>query len=231
MLKLATKFAPSRASLERARAAGFRHAELFLDQAILADWQAVAAQTQDVSLTYALHFPNSLGLSAEAVEAAVALYDELACRCMVIHQPMFDKFHKVLLARQPNLRLAIENHKLTPEGLQTWAEQSPGLALDVEHLWKFTLRDGPLASLLQHLEVFLAQHRDKLLHVHLPGYWPGMDEHRPLYCAREMVFPVLSLLEQARFEGLIVSEVNQAFQNPFDLRMDTLLFESWRSQH
>ena len=71
---------------------------------------------------------------------------------------------------------------------------------------------------------------DKLLHIHLPGYWPGFQEHRPMYCAREMIFPVLSLLADARFEGLVVSEVDPAYQNLSELHMDVLLFEAWRNQ-
>ena len=52
-----------------------------------------------------------------------------------------------------------------------------------------------------------------------------------MYCSRDMVFPVLSLLEEAHFEGLIVSEVDSRFQNLQELRMDTLLFEVWRARH
>lgn len=46
-----------------------------------------------------------------------------------------------------------------------------------------------------------------------------------------MIFPVLSLLADAGFEGLVVSEVNPEYQNANELRMDVLLFDTWRSQH
>jgi len=104
------------------------------------------------------------------------------------------------------------------------------LALDVEHLWKFTLRDSALEDLVGHLRGFLAGLGEKLFHVHLPGYWPGLREHRPMYCARDMVFPVLSLLSQSHFDGFVVSEVNPEYQNPEELRMDVLLFEKWRQE-
>jgi hypothetical protein len=52
-----------------------------------------------------------------------------------------------------------------------------------------------------------------------------------MYCSREMVLPVLSLLADHRFNGLIVSEVNARFQNFHELRMDVLLFERWRQIH
>jgi hypothetical protein len=228
MLKLATKFAPTRSHLEVAYRAGFRHAEIFLDAAIIADWQAAAERAQEYPNAYALHFPNRLDLDADALAAVVSLYRALGCRAMVIHQPMFDRFHKDLLALEPSLRLAVENHKLTLQGFAAWAERNPALTLDVEHLWKFTLEDSPLECLLQEVRDFLSRHRTKLQHVHLPGYWPGLEEHRPMYCAREMIFPVLSMLEQTGFEGLVVSEVIPAFQNPNDLRMDVLLFDTWR---
>ena len=159
----------------------------------------------------------------------MALYQQLGCKALIIHQPMFDRFQQTLLSLDPTLGLAIENHKLTPEGFRDWAERSPGLTLDVEHTWKFTLKDAPLSTLLEFLKDFLDRYASKLLHVHLPGYWPGLAEHRPLYCSRDMVFAVLTLLQKVDYKGLIVSEVNPPFQNPFDLRMDVLLFDSWRN--
>jgi hypothetical protein len=51
-----------------------------------------------------------------------------------------------------------------------------------------------------------------------------------MYCAREMIFPALSLLAEARFEGLVVSEVNLEYQNFEELHMDVLLFDVWREQ-
>jgi hypothetical protein len=65
----------------------------------------------------------------------------------------------------------------------------------------------------------------------MPGYWPGLEEHRPMYCARDMVFPVLSLLAEVDFEGLVVSEVSPEYQNAHELRMDVLLFDAWRERY
>jgi hypothetical protein len=231
MLKLATKCAPTPLTLDQAYRAGFRHAELWLDPAILADWPIVLRHTRYYPFTYALHFPNSLSLPAEALEQLVALYRGLTAHCVIIHQPMFDRFAERLLQLEPRLVLAIENHKLSPEAFEQWAERSPGMALDVEHLWKFTLKNGPLDALLERLRVLLAEHGTKLRHVHMPGYWPGFEEHRPMYCAREMVQPVLSQLASAGFEGLVVSEVEEKYQNPEELRMDVLLFELWRRNY
>ena len=43
-----------------------------------------------------------------------------------------------------------------------------------------------------------------------------------------MALPVLSLLAEFHYEGLIVSEVNPEYQNAQELRMDVLLFDAWR---
>jgi sugar phosphate isomerase/epimerase len=231
MLKLATKFQPDVPAFETAYRAGFRHVELWLDARVLADWQAVARRAREYPNGYVLHFPNRLDLAPETLDQTAALYRALDCRCLVIHQPMFDRYHEALLQIEPALMLAVENHKLTPEGFLAWAERNPGLALDVEHLWKYTLRDAPLEQLLGQVRAFLGRFAGKLRHVHMPGYWPGLDEHRPMYCARELVFPVLALLAEAGFEGEIVSEVNPAYQNANDLRMDVLLFDTWRQLH
>jgi hypothetical protein len=68
---------------------------------------------------------------------------------------------------------------------------------------------------------------DKIRHVHLPGYAPGFAEHRPMYCSREMVFSVLSLLADHHFAGLVVSEADPEYQNVKELHMDVLLFNTW----
>jgi hypothetical protein len=204
---------------------------LWLDTAFLADWPTVLRHARYYPNGYALHFPNRGELTPDILAYAVTLYRELHCRSLVIHQPMFDRYHEALLQLEPGLRLAVENHKLTAPAFSDWAERNPGLALDVEHLWKFTLGNASLGELLAQVRSFLARFRAKLHHVHLTGYWPGLAEHRPLYCAREMVFPVLSLLAEAGFDGLIVSEVNPEYQNPTELRMDMLLFDAWRGQH
>jgi hypothetical protein len=231
MLKLATKFAPQPAAFERAYRAGFRCAELWSDAAVLAGWQDLVPLACHYPLDYVLHFPNRREAAAETLEQTVQFYRALACRCLVLHQPHADRYAAALLRLEPGLQLAVENHKLTPEELTHWAEHNPGLTLDVEHFWKYTWRDATLERLLDELRAFLKSFADKLRHVHLPGYLPGYTEHRPLYCARDMVFPVLSLLAEFRFGGLIVSEVNPEFQNTNDLRMDVLLFDTWRARH
>jgi hypothetical protein len=231
MLKIATKLAPETLGLETAYRAGFRYAELFLDAAILAECDAALSRTRHYPFGYALHFPNCAELSAEALRGCVELYRQLGCRSLVIHQPKFDRYQQELLRLEPGLRLAVENHKLNPTQFDEWAEVNSGLTLDVEHLWKFTLRDAPLSELLDRVRTFLSRWADKLRHVHLPGYWPGLREHRPMYCARDLVLPVLSLLAEHRFDGLIVSEVNPEYQNLTELHMDMLLFEVWRHQH
>jgi sugar phosphate isomerase/epimerase len=231
MLKFASKCAPEPAALDQVYRAGFRHTELWLDAAVLADWPTALRYAQDFPLSYALHFPNSLNLAPETLEHTVALYRGLAARCVIIHQPMFDRYGETLLRLDPALALAIENHNLTPEQFDRWAERSPWLTLDVEHLWKYTLRNAPLDALLRRVSELLTARGGKLRHVHLPGYWPGMDEHRPMYCSREMIYPVLSLLSDAGFAGLVVSEVAMIHQNAEELRMDVLLFDAWRRQH
>ena len=231
MLKLATKFLPELSALEVAYQAGFRNAEFWLDADWLGRWQEIARLARHYPLRFVPHFPNEGNMEDATLADTAELYRALDCRAVVIHQPMFDKYQARLLQLEPTMRLAVENHRLTPARFEDWAEKNPGLTLDVEHLWKFTLEDAPLPELLARVREFLDRHHAKLRHVHLPGYVPGYEEHRPQYCSRDMVFGVLSLLAEYEFEGLVVSEVGPEFQNPIDLRMDSLLFDSWRTQH
>ncbi|QDU41382.1 Xylose isomerase-like TIM barrel [Maioricimonas rarisocia] len=228
MFRLATKFKPTREAFETAVAAGYRHAEFWLGPEILADWEQVAALARQFPLEYALHFPNRKDLDQQALEQCVALYRALDCRAMVIHEPMHAVSGAELRRLGPDVKLAVENHRLSITDLDRWADRHEHLTLDVEHLWKFTLEDAPLTDLLASVERFLNRSVGRLRHVHMPGYLPGYDEHRPMYCAREMVLPVFTLLEAAGYEGFVVSEVNNEFQNARELQMDCLLFEQWQ---
>jgi sugar phosphate isomerase/epimerase len=228
MLKLATKFAPERTAFERAHRAGFHQAEIYLNEAILAEWDKVAELARHYPMHYGLHAPNKLDMSPETLRNMVELYRALHCRSLVIHQPHFDRHGEALLRLEPGLRVGIENHKLTPEGFDAWATKNPGLTLDVEHLWMFTLKDPPLEKLLEAVRDFLSRFGNKLRHVHMPGYVPGHEEHRPMYCSRDMIFRVLSLFAEFRYDGLVVSEVDLEYQNAEDLQMDVLLFRRWR---
>ncbi len=226
MLKIATKFVPEPRDFFRAWSAGFRYAEFWLSTDLLQNVDRIIKIAKKYPCEYVPHFPNKKN-DAQSVKQAVKLYRELGCRSMVIHQPMFDAWYDEFVARDRSIRLAVENHQLSEKEFWHWAESNPGLNLDVEHLWKFTMKDAPLERLLKMLDKFLQRYADKLYHVHLPGYVPGEQEHRPMYCNREFVFGVWDLLDQVNYRGLIVSEVNAEYQTDQDLKMDMLLFERW----
>src|SRR5206468_3381229 len=139
MIGIATKFAPTPEAFALAQEAGFRRAEFWTDAAVLARWQEVAALARAHPFDYAIHFPNRLDQSPATLEHTASLSRELDCAAVVIHQPHVDRHGPALLRIAPDLPLAVENHKLTPKEFDRWAEDNAGLALDVEHLWKFTL--------------------------------------------------------------------------------------------
>jgi hypothetical protein len=228
MIGIATKFAPSRPAFETARQAGFRRAELWTDAAVLGQYKAVLQLARAYPFDYAFHFPNRLEQPPEVLDAAVALYRGLNARALVLHQPHHDRHGSALAERCPGIRLAVENHRLNLDEFARWAEGNPGLALDVEHLWMFTLPGAPLPRILAEIQTLLERFAGKLYHVHLPGYLPGQPEHRPMYCSRDLVLGVWDLLERFGFTGLVVSEVDTPFQNIHDLTMDVLLFERWK---
>ena len=227
MLSLATKFIPDRPAFETASAAGFGAAEFWLDAGLLDQADDIAGLAGNFPLRYALHFPNRGPITESELKSAVTLYRRLNCTATVIHQPMFDRYGAALLALAPDLDLAIENHILDADGFERWAEQSPGLTLDVEHLWKFTLHDAPLKTLLDRVELFLGRHARKLHHVHLPGYHPGQDEHCPSHFHEEMVTEVMTRLADHGFSKLVVSELDAPYQTLEFLRCDVEMFNRW----
>lgn len=231
MLHVATKFAPLEASFRTAVDAGFTCAEIWTDAAVLADWKHVAELAGRFPLRYGFHFPNRKDLEPKSLKHCVALYEALHCRAIVIHRPQFELYGTELLRLKPDLVLAIENHRLKPDALVEWFAKTEHLTLDVEHVWKFTLDDPPLEKLWATLDPLLKKHGHKLRHMHLPGYVPGYDEHRPMYCNRDFVFGMFDRLAQFGYDGLIVSEVEVDYQNLNDLRMDVLLYDTWQRQH
>jgi sugar phosphate isomerase/epimerase len=227
MLKLATKFAPHEAAMILARDAGYRHAEIWTDAAVLADWRAVAERCVRYPFGYVVHFPNREPRDEQSLADAVSLYRALDCPAMVIHQPLYDQFGARLLELDGGLRLAVENHELSPAEFEAWAEHYPGLTLDVEHLWKYTLADGPLERLLDAVRSFLDQYGHQLLHVHMPGYQPGQAAHRPMHASPEMVSAVFTLLSEYDYQGLVVSELAGTYQTAEVLAADMALFHRW----
>ncbi len=228
MLTLATKFKPHRPAFETALAAGFQAAEFWLDADLLANEDEIADLASHYPFRYALHFPNSGPIPDEALRSAVTLYRRVNCTAMVIHQPMFDRYHEALLKLDPKLDLAIENHVLDLDRFAQWAERSPGLTLDVEHLWKFTLNDAPFATLMEHVELFLKKWASKLQHVHLPGYQPGDEEHQPVHFSEEMANHVMTRLAEHGFTKLVVSELDSPFQSLEYLKKDVEMFDRWK---
>jgi len=231
MIKLATKFAPCPTGFELAWNAGYRYAELWLDQNILQDIELTITLAQHYPFGYALHSPNQLDLTDDSLQNLVLLYRQIQASCLVIHDLQFSRYAERLLQIDSHLKLAVENHVFTTEQFNLWRNSFDFLTLDIEHLWLFTLHSASLPELVANVRDFLQTSGKKLQHIHLPGYSPGSVEHRPMYCSREMVFEMFSLLENFQFEGLIVSELELEFQNPQELLMDRLLFDRWRSLH
>jgi hypothetical protein len=228
MFTFATKTRPTRNGLDVVQQSGISAVELWTDASVLRQQKEVIALSRGFAFDYAIHFPNRCDLTPDLLQDAACLYEELDCHAMVIHHPMFQRYGDQLLAINPSLRLGVENHRLNICQFNDWAERNRWLTLDVEHLWMLTLKNGPLALLLDTLYEFLLKFSEKLIHVHLPGYIPHYDEHRPMYCSREMVMSALSLLADVRFDGLVVSEVSTEYQNICDLNMDVLLVRRWQ---
>jgi sugar phosphate isomerase/epimerase len=231
MFKPATKFRPDPVAFDAASRAGFRGVEFWLDSSVLGDWRRVLDKARGYPFYYALHFPNQLELSRESIQQTVTLYCELECKSLVIHQPQFNACSEALLALEPSLAIAIENHLLDQARFERWAETSPGLALDVEHLWKYTLNDAPRDVLLATLDDFLDRFVDKLQHVHLPGYRPGGPEHQPWHSHPEFVASAFALLAKHGFDKLVVSEAHEMLQSPEDLDRDMQVFKAWRGTY
>ncbi|MGF1581211.1 MAG: hypothetical protein ACFCD0_17740 [Gemmataceae bacterium] len=228
MLKFATKFAPVETAFQRAQEAGFRFAEFWVDDELLANWETIPSVAERFPFEYVIHFPNHVKDPDNTPKHAAELYRALGCRCMIIHPPMYKLYGPRLLDLNADMKLGIENLRLNTDQFEVWATTSDYLTLDVEHLWKMTLNDAPLSTLMETLERFWTNHGRKVQHIHMPGYLPGHPVHRPMYCSRDLVLPVMSFLAEKQFQGLVVSEADITYQNNYELRMDVLLFEMWK---
>ncbi|MEQ9409100.1 MAG: hypothetical protein RIK87_15300 [Fuerstiella sp.] len=228
MLRLATKFLPTPENFAQAFHAGFRNAELYLNSAVLEQTDDVLALARQFDMRYAMHFPNKPELSPQHLEACCRLFDELQISAVVIHPPMMKRYGPPLRALHSDLILAVETMRVPPDELTAWARQHGAVTLDIEHLWKFSLLDAPLDELFGLVRRVFEEAADCVSHIHMPGYLPGHGEHRPMYTSREFCLGVFDILADFGFGGLVVSEVDMAFQNPQELQMDVLLFDHWQ---
>ena len=231
MFDLATKFIPERPHFQIAIDAGFRATEFWLSAKLLSQTKEIATVAAEFPFRYALHFPNGGSIAPSELKSTVELYHELNCTAIVIHQPMFKKHGQALLDIDSTISLAIENHKLDPAGFESWAEESRGLTLDVEHLWEFTLPGASFKDLLAQIDRFLDRHAKKLQHVHLLGYHPGGEEHLPVHRHPELAIEVWDRLASHGFGKLVVSEADLPYQTRESLEKDVALFDGWLQAH
>ncbi|NOX99285.1 MAG: sugar phosphate isomerase/epimerase [Verrucomicrobia bacterium] len=227
MLKFATKLAPQPERLSNAHEVGFEYAEIFLTSKSIKKPKALAGLLGNYPLSYGLHFINRGPLSKKQLKKTIRLYRLLDCESMVIHQPMYRLYSEALLDIDPGLCLAVENHRLKLKSFWRWADSHEHLTLDVEHLWKHTLKQAPLSEMLPVLKKFLKRHGSQLKRVHLPGYQPGSLEHQPLSFNPKLARKVLKALSKIDYQGLIVSETRPSMQKPKFLRNDINLFQNW----
>ena len=229
MFSLATKFAPERSYFEMASQAGFQAVEFWLGPKILSEASSleIVSLARQYPFRYAIHFPNSGPLTDEHLASIVRLYRELNCTATIIHQPMFKRYSSALYELAPEIVLAVENHDINLEDFHEWAEQNSAVTLDVEHLWKFTLHDGPVSQLYEELDRFLERHGKKLQHVHLLGYHPGGEEHRPVHHHPELIREVFSRLAAAGYSKLATSEADLEHQTLESLSKDVVFFREW----
>lgn len=169
MLRLATKFRPSLSAFETAAAAGFRNAEFYLDASVLDDVDGVIDLAQRFNFGFALHFPNKPELSERHLYAVARLHDELAATATVIHPNMLRRYGDRMKAIHPTISLAEETMRVPADDFLHWVDQHDSVTLDVEHIWKFSLHDGPLADLFALVRTVFSHHGDKVKHIHMPG--------------------------------------------------------------
>jgi sugar phosphate isomerase/epimerase len=225
-MQLATKFKPDAdAPFQTALAAGLRCAELWTGPDVLDNWQAVVERARRFDLRYALHFPNRRDLTDAHLQNFVELYRALGCRSATIHQLEFDRYGATMQQSADDVCLAVENSHLDVPGFHRWAEANRYLTFDVEHVWFLTLPESHLDAVLEFIVDFLEKHAAKIRHVHMPGYTPGMPDHRPMHTSRMFVTRALTLLRHFGYDGFVVSEVDVQYQNIDDLQKDRVLFE------
>ncbi|MEO2019226.1 MAG: hypothetical protein ABGZ53_33245 [Fuerstiella sp.] len=227
MLKLATKFLPETSAFQQAYDAGFRNAELYLNAAVLERVDDVVQLSRNFEMDFALHFPNKPELNEAHLQNCCRLADDLNVSAVVIHEPMFRRYAEPLRSIDPQIPLAIENQRVPADILAAWVHEQGSVTLDIEHIWKFSLHDAPIEELFALVRGVFDRASECIKHIHMPGYLPGPTEHRPMYTSREFCMGVFDILADHNFAGFVVSEADMEFQNYFELRMDTLLFERW----
>lgn len=227
MLKFATRATPQAKRLDNARQSGFQFVELTLTAKLIDDWRQIASTAASYDMRYELHFPNWAPLTQKQLKKIAKLYCHLDCKAMVIHQPMFRLYSQDMDDLVPGICLAVENHHLNPKNFWHWAETHQWLTLDVEHLWKHTLKQAPLPELLSVLKKFLKKHGTQLRRVHLPGYEPGGREHQPASFNPKLARKVFTALSKIDYQGLVVSEARPSMQKPKFLNNDVAMYETW----
>ena len=230
MFTHATRTASNADALTTAEEAGISNCELQLTIEDLLNWEDTAKTAKAKGRSILVKFPTSLNVPAEALENCVKLCAVVGCGTLVMHQPMFREYGPQLAELAPTLNLAVENNRQSKARFIEWAETHSSLTFDIEHFWKFTLGDCDQETLLVETAAFLRKYGYKVKAVHMTGYQPGEDVHRPLYMNREATLALLSILAEVEFGGFVVGETAEDLRTHRELAMDVQLVASWKSQ-
>lgn len=227
MLQFASKIAPEPALFQLVHDSGFRNTEIWLSEQLLDEVDQIIETAKQYPLGYVAHFPNRGDMTRERLEAVVKLYRELDFQTMVIHQPMLNQCAERIWEIDPDISFAVENGGMPLERFWQWAEESPGLNFDAEHLWIFTLKGGPYGPFAEIMEDFFERYHHKLRHVHMPGCLPGFPEHRPSYMSPRFSCEIWNLLTRYNYQGMAVSELLTEYQTAAHMEADVALFQEW----
>ena len=235
MFSFATKFSPEAANFEKAVFAGFENAELYLTPTRLMSWRSLSKIARSYDLNYALHFPTTGTASrtgtasSQTCEEIVSLAHDICCSFVSVHEDSLEVAQRIRTI-DPRIQLSVENQTVEFDKLDSWILANDNITLNVEFLWKNTLKDCDLDQLKSVVGRLFHNYGDRFRAVHLSGYSPGGKIKSPLFKSAEMVSAIFDTLLAENYHGMVVSEIDVEQQTSHNLKEEFDLFNQWRNK-
>ncbi len=216
-MMLAAKCAPQREILQEIQAAGIQAVELYLSEEIMRDVGKIIALCREFPFCYAVHAPND----CYKPDALLTLTGAIGAQVVVFHDIFWSEEWEAIARffKDSKTKVCVENIGGIHEPLKLMRRFGFGRCLDLEHLQMQC--NGVHEEEFKHIF-------KEASHVHLTGYCFGSKLwHTHIHASARHNRRFLTLLREAGYNGMVVSEAGVSLQTRHEFRRLKRFYEQW----
>lgn len=217
---LAAKCAPVDEKLSIIKKVGITAVELFLSREIMRDMNGIISLCRSYAFQYAVHAPNDV----YDPHSLFSFVQAIGARILVLHDIYWDdEWHEIMqIFKGTKIYLCVENTSGVLEPIKFMRRYGFCRCLDLEHL------QFEVGGIFE--EEFLKVIKEAS-HIHVTGYRVGStDWHTHIHHNKTHGTHLLTLLKNAGYSGMVVSEAKVSLQTEKEFRNLKSFFDAYQKE-